>query len=93
MLQGMADALRAEPDRVAELAATGIRCLVVHGAADDAWPPAVQAEMAERLGAAHTVLDAAGALARGRGPAGDGRGAAGLLVAAVRAPSRGILKS
>jgi pimeloyl-ACP methyl ester carboxylesterase len=60
MLQGMADALRAEPDRVDELAGTGISCLVVHGAADDAWPPEVQAEMARRLGAAHTVLDAAG---------------------------------
>jgi pimeloyl-ACP methyl ester carboxylesterase len=60
MLQGMADALRAEPDRVAELAGTGISCLVLHGAADDAWPPEVQAEMAVRLGAAHTVLDAAG---------------------------------
>jgi pimeloyl-ACP methyl ester carboxylesterase len=59
MLQGMADALRSEPDRVAELSQTGIRCLVVHGAADDAWPPAVQADMAQRLGAAYTVLDAA----------------------------------
>jgi pimeloyl-ACP methyl ester carboxylesterase len=57
MLQGMADALRTEPDRVAELSRTGVRCLVVHGAADDAWPPAVQAAMAQRLGAAYAVLD------------------------------------
>ncbi len=59
MLQAMADALRSEPDRVAELRRTGIRCLVVHGATDDAWLPAVQAEMAGRLGAQYSVLDAA----------------------------------
>ena len=51
MLQGMADALLSEPDRVAELAATGVPLLVLYGAADDAWPPAVQDEMATRLGA------------------------------------------
>ncbi|HZY75846.1 MAG TPA: alpha/beta fold hydrolase [Jatrophihabitantaceae bacterium] len=51
MLQGMGDALLAEPDRVAELAATGVPLLVIYGAADDAWPPPVQDEMAERLGA------------------------------------------
>jgi pimeloyl-ACP methyl ester carboxylesterase len=51
MLQGMADALLSEPDRVAELAAVGVPLLVVYGAADDAWPPAVQDEMAARLAA------------------------------------------
>jgi pimeloyl-ACP methyl ester carboxylesterase len=56
MLQGMADALRAEPDRVAALAATGVPVLVAHGAADDAWPPAVQREMAQRLGARYVVI-------------------------------------
>jgi pimeloyl-ACP methyl ester carboxylesterase len=56
MLQGMADALRTERDRVAELAATGIATLVVHGADDDAWPPHVQREMAERLGARYAVI-------------------------------------
>jgi pimeloyl-ACP methyl ester carboxylesterase len=56
MLQGMADALRAEPDRVARLAATGVPALVVHGAADDAWPPQVQREMARRLGARYEVI-------------------------------------
>ena len=35
-----------EPDRVAELAATGVPVLVAHGVADDAWSPAVQADMA-----------------------------------------------
>lgn len=56
MLQGMADALRSERDRVAELAATGVPTLVVHGADDDAWPPHVQKEMAERLGARYAVI-------------------------------------
>jgi pimeloyl-ACP methyl ester carboxylesterase len=54
-LLGMADALRTEPDRVAELAralrARGIPSLVAFGEADDAWPVAVQREMAARLGA------------------------------------------
>jgi pimeloyl-ACP methyl ester carboxylesterase len=59
MLQGMGVALRDEPDRVAELAATGVRTLVLYGGADDAWPPAVQDEMATRLGAKRVVLDAA----------------------------------
>jgi pimeloyl-ACP methyl ester carboxylesterase len=56
MLAGMGDAIRAEPDRVAELAATGLPVLVVHGEDDDAWPPDVQAQMAGRLGARHAVI-------------------------------------
>lgn len=56
-LQGMADAMLDEPDRVAELAATGLPVLVAHGAADDAWTPAAQADMAQRLGARHEVID------------------------------------
>lgn len=56
MLQGMADALRAEPDHVARLAATGVPALVVHGADDDAWPPRAQREMAQRLGARYEVV-------------------------------------
>jgi pimeloyl-ACP methyl ester carboxylesterase len=55
-LRGMADAMLAEPDRVAELAATGVPVLVVHGEADDAWTPAAQADMARRLGARHEVV-------------------------------------
>jgi pimeloyl-ACP methyl ester carboxylesterase len=55
-LRGMADALTGEPDRVAELAATGVPVLVAHGVSDDAWPPAVQADMARRLGARHEVI-------------------------------------
>lgn len=56
MLQGMADTLRTEPDRIGELSRSGIRCLVVNGADDDTWSPAAQAEMARRLGAEHTVI-------------------------------------
>jgi pimeloyl-ACP methyl ester carboxylesterase len=59
MLQGMADALRSEPDRVAELRATAVPVLVAHGADDDAWLPAVQLDMAERLGARYVVIPAA----------------------------------
>jgi pimeloyl-ACP methyl ester carboxylesterase len=59
MLLGMGDALIDEPDRVAELVATGLRVLVIYGTDDDAWPPAVQARMAERLGAAHVEVPAA----------------------------------
>src|SRR4051794_7649035 len=55
-LQGMAEAMTTEPDRVAELAATGVPVLVAHGAADDAWAPAAQADMAIRLGARHEVI-------------------------------------
>ena len=56
MLQGMGDALRAEPDRVAELAEVGLPVLVVHGVDDDAWPPAQQRDMAVRLGAHHVEI-------------------------------------
>jgi pimeloyl-ACP methyl ester carboxylesterase len=55
-LVAMADALVHEPDRVAELRATGVPVLVAYGEHDDAWLPPVQAEMAERLGAEHVVL-------------------------------------
>jgi pimeloyl-ACP methyl ester carboxylesterase len=58
-LQGMADAMLAEPDRVDELRATGLPVLVAHGAADDAWTPAAQGDMARRLGARHEVIDRA----------------------------------
>jgi pimeloyl-ACP methyl ester carboxylesterase len=55
-LRGMADAMLAEPDRVAELAAIDIPILVAHGEADDAWLPHVQQDMAVRLGARHEVI-------------------------------------
>jgi pimeloyl-ACP methyl ester carboxylesterase len=56
MLRGMGDALRAEPDRVDELAATAVPVLVLYGAADDAWPTDVQAAMAARLHAEVAVI-------------------------------------
>jgi pimeloyl-ACP methyl ester carboxylesterase len=56
MYVGMAAALRTEPDRVAELAAAGRPMLVLHGRDDDAWPPAQQREMAQRLGARYEVV-------------------------------------
>lgn len=59
MLQGMGTALRDEPDRVAELAATGVRTLVLYGIDDDAWPTSTQDEMAARLGAATAVIPGA----------------------------------
>ncbi|MCO7222148.1 alpha/beta fold hydrolase [Klenkia sp. PcliD-1-E] len=55
-LSGMADAMTGEPDRVAQLAETGVPVLVAHGADDDAWSPAAQEDMAHRLGARHEVL-------------------------------------
>ena len=55
-LIGMSHDLEGEPDRVEELRATGLPVLVVHGEDDDAWSPAAQADMAERLGAAHAVV-------------------------------------
>ena len=55
-LKGMGDALRAEPDRTDALRATGLPVLVAYGEHDDAWSPAVQAEMAVRLGAPTAVV-------------------------------------
>lgn len=59
MLQGMGEAIIAEPDRVDELAAIGLPMLVLNGSRDDAWSPATQAAMAVRLGAQHVVIDEA----------------------------------
>jgi len=55
-LHGMGDALLTEPDRVDELAATGVPVLVVYGEDDDAWSPRVQSEMAVRLGCPTAVV-------------------------------------
>lgn len=55
-LRGMGEALESEPDRVPELRATGLPVLVAYGEGDDAWQPAVQADMAARLGAQHAVI-------------------------------------
>jgi pimeloyl-ACP methyl ester carboxylesterase len=58
-LQVTGRALRTVEDRTDELSQTGVPMLVLHGVSDDAWPPALQAEMARRLGAAHTVITGA----------------------------------
>lgn len=57
---GMGNGLRSEPDQVAKLSralrSSGTPCLVVCGDADDAWSPAAQRDMAERLDADFAVL-------------------------------------
>jgi pimeloyl-ACP methyl ester carboxylesterase len=58
-LQAMGDLLRTVEDRTDDLARTGVPVLVLHGESDDAWVPAVQAEMAARVGAAYRVIEAA----------------------------------
>jgi pimeloyl-ACP methyl ester carboxylesterase len=52
----MGDALLAEPDRTDQLREVAVPMLVAYGADDDAWPPAVQAEMAQRLTARQAVI-------------------------------------
>ncbi|MEP6762259.1 MAG: alpha/beta fold hydrolase, partial [Sporichthyaceae bacterium] len=47
----LAEQLLHETDRTDELAGLGLPILVAHGARDDAWPPAVQRQMATRLDA------------------------------------------
>ncbi|MGI8665636.1 MAG: alpha/beta fold hydrolase [Jatrophihabitans sp.] len=58
-LQVMGTTLRDTADRSDQLAALGKPLLVLHGVDDDAWPPAVQVEMAARLGAAYAVIERA----------------------------------
>jgi pimeloyl-ACP methyl ester carboxylesterase len=55
-LKGMGDSLLTEPDRVEELRTTGLPLLVCYGEDDDAWMPATQAAMAERLGSCREVI-------------------------------------
>ena len=59
-LHRVAEQLLSEPDRTDELAALDLPVLVLLGEHDDVWPPALQAEMATRLGAAAAVLPDAG---------------------------------
>jgi len=56
----LAEQLLTEEDRVDELAMVDLPVLVAYGPGDDAWPPALQAEMARRLGARVAVIDGAG---------------------------------
>ena len=59
-LRRFAEHLLGEPDRVDELrealAKGSGRAMVLHGEADDVWPPALQETMARRLGARHEVV-------------------------------------
>ncbi len=59
-LAAFARLLTSAPDRTEELAASPVPVMVAYGARDDAWPPPVQASMAERLGARREVVDDAG---------------------------------
>lgn len=56
----MGAALLHEPDTVDQLRDTEVPVLVAHGEDDDAWPAAVQAEMAERLAARYVAVPGAG---------------------------------
>ncbi len=56
---GLGAQVLAAPDLVAELAKTGLPTQVVHGAGDETWPIAEQAEMAARLGGVPVVIQGA----------------------------------
>lgn len=58
-LKAMTQHLIDAPDRVDEVAATGVPCWVARGETDDAWPHDVQAEMARRLGTEIVILPSA----------------------------------
>ena len=55
-LRTMGEQLITATDETAELRATGLPVLVAHGETDDAWTPAEQKDMAERLGAAYVSI-------------------------------------
>ena len=55
-LRTMGEQLITATDATEELRATGVRVLVAHGETDDAWTPAEQKDMAERLGATYVSI-------------------------------------
>ncbi|MBA2772754.1 MAG: alpha/beta hydrolase [Nocardioidaceae bacterium] len=55
-LAAMARLLATAPDRTAELVATGVKVAILRGADDDAWPHAVQDEVAAALGTSVVVI-------------------------------------
>jgi pimeloyl-ACP methyl ester carboxylesterase len=57
MLKAMGDALLGADDHVDDLSATGRRVLVMYGVGDDAWTPAQQRAMADRLGVPAVPID------------------------------------
>jgi pimeloyl-ACP methyl ester carboxylesterase len=58
-LRTMGEQLVTATDETDELRATGVRVLVAHGEADDAWTPTEQKQMAARLGAAYVSIPGA----------------------------------
>ncbi|GAA2651906.1 alpha/beta hydrolase [Nonomuraea recticatena] len=58
-LTTMAEQVLDQPDRTDELRQIEVPTLVLYGEHDDGWPPEVQAEMAERLGAEAVVVPGA----------------------------------
>ncbi|MFT4299599.1 MAG: alpha/beta hydrolase [Aeromicrobium sp.] len=68
-LRAMTRHLLEAPDRIAEVAATGLPVWVGYGAKDDAWPLEVQGDMARRLGTAPVVLPGLGHSPGVEGPA------------------------
>jgi pimeloyl-ACP methyl ester carboxylesterase len=58
-LRAMAEGLLSWPDRTPALTAQPAPVLVVYGENDDAWAPAIQEEMAERLGAQRVCVPGA----------------------------------
>jgi pimeloyl-ACP methyl ester carboxylesterase len=58
-LVSMAAQLLKAEDKTAELAACGVPAYVLYGENDDAWPPALQRDMAVRLGAERTCIPGA----------------------------------
>jgi len=61
-VRAIADILETHSDRSAELTATGLSMMVLHGDGDDAWPIEWQREWALRLGARYEVIADAGHL-------------------------------
>jgi pimeloyl-ACP methyl ester carboxylesterase len=58
-LVGMAAGLLTAQDRTGELAARSLPTFVLYGEDDNAWPPALQEDMAARLNAERTCIPAA----------------------------------
>lgn len=58
-LRHMGRTMLTEPDRVAELKATGVPALVLYGRHDNAWTPESQSDMALRLGAREMIIEGA----------------------------------
>jgi pimeloyl-ACP methyl ester carboxylesterase len=58
-LATMAAELLACPDRIADVAKLDAPALVVYGEGDDAWAPAIQDDMAHRLGAVRVCIPSA----------------------------------